>query len=366
MAKFPADLVAQPGAQAARLVALSVLDATRAARARVGTDDTEALHDFRVGLRRLRSVLRAFRPLFGDALSGKLRRRLRELAAATGEARDAEVQLLWIDLMRRKLPAGQRAGVAWLIARLKERRDRGYDAIREDVAPGFDKLERRLRRALGATARHDGETPFAIAVGERLATEAAELAQRLALVHTAADEAEAHGARIEIKRIRYLLEPLGSEVSAVAAALKRLKKAQDALGELHDLHTTAARLGDATAAAAAERARWLHQQVVDDAAARPRGPRPGTAGLLALARTARQEQDRLVDAVLSDRTTQALPGDLAALANELRTPIPALAPPSGAQAPEHPKNGGRAAKRQRRGEPRPAAPVAEEDDVPLT
>src|ERR1700688_3395685 len=113
MAKYPPDLITQPGPQAARLVALSVLDAARAARDRLsGTDDTEALHDFRVALRRLRSGLRAFPPLFGDAVGVKLRRRVRELATATGEARDAEVQLAWITEGGTKLPAGSRAGGA--------------------------------------------------------------------------------------------------------------------------------------------------------------------------------------------------------------------------------------------------------------
>jgi len=337
-------------------VALSVLDGARAARERLpDLDDVEALHDFRVALRRLRSVLRAFRPLFGDALSGKLRRRLRDLAAATGEARDAEVQLLWIQEARQKLPAGKRTGVAWLLARLVERRDHAYETVRRDVAPAFDKLERRLRRALGAVEAPEADVaPFGVAVGERLAAEAAELEQRLALVHTAADEGEAHRARVEIKRIRYLLEPIGPEQPQATAALKRLKKAQDTLGELHDLHTTAAHLGDAAAAAAAERARRLHQEAVDGAASpRSRGPRPATAGLLTLARLARREQDRLVGVVLADRATRTLATDLETLADELRATLPAqpASPPAATKDPAPQAHGNgrtRLPKRRRR------------------
>ena len=58
------------------------------------TKDREALHDFRVAVRRLRSVLRAYRRWLGRAAARKARRRFRSLAATTNDGRDAEVQLI--------------------------------------------------------------------------------------------------------------------------------------------------------------------------------------------------------------------------------------------------------------------------------
>src|SRR3970040_32067 len=56
-------LLLQPVEQAVCRIALTHLDAARAAHERLkGASDTDALHDFRVALRRLRSVLRAYRP----------------------------------------------------------------------------------------------------------------------------------------------------------------------------------------------------------------------------------------------------------------------------------------------------------------
>ena len=89
-----------------RLVALSLLaDAQKASDGLIrvsrelrdghaGGDD--ALHDFRVAVRRLRSWIRAFEPSLRDAVSRKQRRRLSEIADATGATRDATVHLAWL------------------------------------------------------------------------------------------------------------------------------------------------------------------------------------------------------------------------------------------------------------------------------
>src|SRR5579863_8808258 len=90
-----------PTTQGARLVALDLLDTVSAARFRLADPhDLEALHDFRVALRRLRSWLRAFEDELGAALGGHLRRRLSSLADATGESRDHQVHVQWLETVR--------------------------------------------------------------------------------------------------------------------------------------------------------------------------------------------------------------------------------------------------------------------------
>ena len=60
---LPEYLLDLPAEEAARLIALALLDRTAEAARRLGdpTDPT-ALHDFRVATRRLRSCLQAYRP----------------------------------------------------------------------------------------------------------------------------------------------------------------------------------------------------------------------------------------------------------------------------------------------------------------
>ena len=77
--KIPADLLTRPAEEAVRRLALVQLE--RAAEARtqlVEGDRNEALHDFRVALRRLRSLLRSHRSRFSVEFPKKaLRRRSR-------------------------------------------------------------------------------------------------------------------------------------------------------------------------------------------------------------------------------------------------------------------------------------------------
>src|SRR2546426_7817593 len=125
MTKRPDNLLAAPAPRAAHRIALSLLDAATAARERLpDTGDAEALHDFRVAMRRLRSTLRAYQPQL-EVVPAKLRRRLRDLARATGEARDVEVQISWLERQRNELPAARRAGGARPLGRVAARRRRG-------------------------------------------------------------------------------------------------------------------------------------------------------------------------------------------------------------------------------------------------
>jgi CHAD domain-containing protein len=54
--------------------------------------DKEALHDFRVALRRLRSLMRAYQAYLRGSQAKKLRQRLKALAGSTNLARDVARQ----------------------------------------------------------------------------------------------------------------------------------------------------------------------------------------------------------------------------------------------------------------------------------
>src|SRR5688500_14732966 len=90
----PPDIVDVPAAVGVRLLCLSLLNESAAARDRLGvTDDTEALHDFRVALRRLRSTIRAYDSLLEDTVGNRLQKLLRRVARSTGPSRDLEVHI---------------------------------------------------------------------------------------------------------------------------------------------------------------------------------------------------------------------------------------------------------------------------------
>ncbi len=265
--QLPGPLLQRPAAETVRLVAQAHLRDLRHARARLDDpQDAEALHDFRVALRRLRSWFRAFRPELREAIRRGIRRDLRELAAHAGECRDLEVHLAWVRQEVTGLAPGESAGAAWLLARLALRK-RCADARLRDW------LDRRFPRLAGRIQRRLGSYRVPVAPGDRrpLPTAREVLRPRLGLafetmqaelarVRSFAGERQAHRARIAGKRVRYLLEPFAGELPGAPEALARLKALQDVLGDLHDAQVFAAELagvleegGIVTAPGAADR-----------------------------------------------------------------------------------------------------------------
>lgn len=299
-----ADLLSRPPEEGARLLALSFLEQAAAARPRLSADtdsaDAEALHDFRVGLRRLRSCLKAYEAWLD--VPKKLARRLQRLAGSTGPGRDTEVQIEWLRGQSAHLSSHHRTGLAWLLAHLEERMRRAYAEMEDEVADEFDKLEKELRARLSvyrAEIRLDAESPrstLAEATAGILHRQVADLESRLARIADAGDEEQAHEARIRAKRVRYLLEPLADEIPGSGPLIKRFKALQDLLGDLHDAHVLARELAEAVETAAAERAgRILELSLADapdDNLLRAERRRAREAGLIALARLNRVRRDR--------------------------------------------------------------------------
>ena len=297
-------LLSRTPEEGARLLALSFLDQAAAAWPRVHDPaDTEALHDFRVALRRLRSCLRSYEEWVEESLSKKLLKRLRRLAQSTGPCRDTEVQIEWLRGRSRHLSSYHRAGLHWLLARLEERMRAAYSEMEAELAREFVEVEEDLRRRLSVfhTEVHLDGSPHRVTLGDVtakiLADEVAELEKHLAKIGGPADEEEAHEARIQAKRIRYLLEPFAGEIPDAPPIVKRFKAVQDLLGELHDAHVLETELAQAVDTAAAERARHLLalslEGTTDERAIRAAGRRANESGLIALARLNRARRDRL-------------------------------------------------------------------------
>lgn len=239
-ARLPVDLLNRPAEEAARLLALGHLDEIEKASLRLADPtDTEALHDFRVGLRRLRSCIRAYRSHFKGSVSKRMRRRLRDITAATNAARDAQVQLAWLHQQAGDL-GGEVEGLAWLVGRLEGRRFEVMQGNTTDVAGEFSRAASKLRPRLQTfrvVVRPDGGSElrsFGHATGALIKSHALALKEGLAAVGPE-NERDAHIARIAAKRLRYLLDPLVRRAPRGKSLIGRLKELQDVLGDLHDV-----------------------------------------------------------------------------------------------------------------------------------
>jgi len=292
---LPADLLARPAAQSVRLIALGHLEDATGAFERTGdTDDAMALHDFRVALRRLRTTLRAYRPLLEDSVRGKPHKRLGVIAEGTNRVREAEVALEWLRPLATGMTPGERVGLHWLVERIDARRAKDLERCLRDTRRSFTAAARKLHKGLAAyrqvvqTEPSISDASFAGAMRSAAVEQARALDQLLGEIQHTADEA-AHRARIAAKRLRYVVEPVRGVLSGAAELISRLKTIQDLLGELHDLQELEKVVRAAVGMAAAERA----EQLLDATLAEPTpGGRPPRrrgrqSGLVAIAKRIR-------------------------------------------------------------------------------
>jgi len=198
--------------------------------------DPEYLHQLRAGLRRLRSTLRAFRPLLRRRKYAACDRALRDILRALGPARDWDVFLgahgdsRLAPAARRKRREAQRAVRAVLRPAPLGRILRGLLAW-EDAAPWRTHAE-----------PDQAAAKFAPRALQTLRQSLRKAAQGIDW----SDAARRHKVRIRAKRLRYGCECLSAACGerAVWPYLKRLRKLQRILGELNDLVVQRALLGE--------------------------------------------------------------------------------------------------------------------------
>jgi triphosphatase len=200
----------------ARLTNAALAQAAANARGVLESEDPEYLHQLRVGLRRLRALLRAF-----HVKSRRQRKELRHLALSLGEARDWDVFTSWL------AAAG---ALAQLRAAADARRKHAREEARTTVASAaFERALNdppvRIRRSL--------ESDFALEAFERLRRKARKAAREIDW----RDAGARHELRIRLKRLRYACDAL----LVLPAELRGL---QDTLGELNDLAVAARLLGE--------------------------------------------------------------------------------------------------------------------------
>ena len=242
MARLEPEELTRPPEEGARLVALRFLEDATAALGRVaGGERPDALHEFRVNLRRLRSTLQAFEPHLESRPTEQAEERLRELGSRSNAARDAEVQIAWLESRRDELSQGHLPALRWLVQELAGRRDQAQANLLEKLPERFSRLRADLAKSLAGyrTWVHldspDPSPTFAAVAGERLRVQAARLRESLGAISSPLDSKGCHEARIEAKRLRYLLEPVARYVPEGKRAVRSLKGLQDVLGEMHDL-----------------------------------------------------------------------------------------------------------------------------------
>jgi CHAD domain-containing protein len=207
--------------------------------------------------------LRAYSPYLEKRVAKKFRKRLGDLMDKTNADRDNEVHVVWLEkqLARRKLPKVQRQGIELLLEQLTGKTDQAQDStsVLKEYTKLSDKLSARLQKSRrGVKLDKSGRLlSFAQATATIVSFHAALLQGQLGEIHSVDDENPAHEARLTVKKLRYLIEPLRKDIKAATTAVRKLKDLQDLLGDLHDLHTLEERVCKVASAAATDWAELL-------------------------------------------------------------------------------------------------------------
>ena len=170
--------------------------------------DPEYLHQLRVGLRRLRSALRAFKDLLPEKRAKRLARGIRRVMREIGAARDWDVLVAWLE--------NERAADA-VVRAARRQRDRAKISARAAIS----RIE---LEPLAARSRSKPVQAFAAASLGRLGRKARKQARRMDW----GDAQDRHALRIRVKRLRDASEFFGRKD-------RGLERLQDVLGGLNDI-----------------------------------------------------------------------------------------------------------------------------------
>jgi CHAD domain-containing protein len=262
-AKIEVELKRGQRADAAAVAVLTRLNEVIAANlpGTIADVDSEFLHDFRVALRRSRSVLRELAGAFPQEPLRLWRVELKWLQQVTGPARDMDVYVLDFEDFRATVPEAFRADLDPLLSVLRSRR---LGARREMVRELRSERAARLfagwhsfvsaLEGLPEDDRPDAARPIGSVAAERISKVYRRMVRMGDAIGSSSPAEDYHELRKKGKELRYLLELFGAPLfdrKVVGPMIKTLKALQDTLGRHQDREVQVATLRGLTGEVAA-------------------------------------------------------------------------------------------------------------------
>lgn len=212
--------------------------------------DPEALHRFRVALRKSRAVLAEFKPwLIPEMIH--LRQQMTAIARVTGDCRDADVFMESLAQDQVAMPPDFHPGMERLQRQLQIRRRSAHQEVVAMIqSASYQALKSDWRQWLEQPAVEwlsvTQLSSLKKLLRDRIHHRVNKVAGTLARLKQGSAEEEIHAFRIMCKKLRYLLEFTAIERGdkKVDKAIQVLKRFQNYLGEYHDAGVQAAWLLD--------------------------------------------------------------------------------------------------------------------------
>ncbi len=203
--------------------------------------DTEFLHDYRIHLRKIRSVLSLFKGIYDDTLSQALKTRFAALMAPTGRLRDLDVYLLEKQACYDLLPDSLHQGLDTLyrmfaeqrqieqLSLAKHLRSKAYRQDISDLEKVFQTPQHLQRGPCAELPAHD----YACSLIWKRYRKVCKMGANM---DADTPDARIHALRIHCKKLRYLIEFFGPifPQQALSEVLRHLRRLQNNLGRFND------------------------------------------------------------------------------------------------------------------------------------
>ena len=205
--------------------------------------DTEFLHDFRVAVRRTRSLLSQVKGVFPEEISSRFSADFAYIGQLSNQLRDLDVYLLNENRYRQLLPEILRDDIEPLFELLRKKRSKAL----QDTIDGLNSM--RYSQIMQNWAAFLNEPVDLSTLAPNAGRPVIELAQERIYrwykritksgkhILENSKEDRLHALRIECKKLRYLIEFFASLFPAdeIDLLTKQLKKLQNNLGDFNDL-----------------------------------------------------------------------------------------------------------------------------------
>ena len=244
----PSLMAAMPAADAIRNLLSSLYEIVRVNEAGVRCDtDTEFLHDYRVAVRKARSLVGQTRGVFARGPTARVRKSLSWLGKATNAVRDLDVSLLQRWQYQTLLGSPSDADLEPFFALQQRERAEAFRALTrimdsseyaEVLANWGQLVDDPALLGLGPK----GQAPIEQVARRRIAKKCRTVLERGYELTHGTDPGALHALRIECKQLRYLMELFESFVPDAQHLIRRMKKLQDNLGNIQDFTIQEARL----------------------------------------------------------------------------------------------------------------------------
>ena len=210
--------------------------------------DSEFLHDFRVAVRRTRSVLADAKDILDPDVRSWARDEFRWIGQVTSPPRDADVFVLSMPDFEAALPAERRSELKEFQSFLDEHRRETHAQLvaaldSERCRALLERWRETLDTSVPATQRApDARANAAVVAGSHIRKAHRRVIRAGRAIDTGSHPEELHELRKDAKRLRYLLECFGSLYpnDVVGPVVRDLKGLQDVLGAYQDTHVQVA------------------------------------------------------------------------------------------------------------------------------